>query len=37
MKLDHIADRAVSEISAGAALLASFFLVGSLAVPFLLL
>lgn len=36
MKLDHIAERGRSELSAGAALLAFFFLAGSLAVPYLL-
>jgi len=37
MKLDHIAERGLSELSAGAALLASLFLVGALVAPFLLL
>lgn len=36
-RLDEIGERAVSELSAGAALIASFLLVAALAVPFLLI
>lgn len=37
MKLDHIAEAALSHLTAGGALLASLLLVASLAAPFVLL